>query len=107
MNISKELIINTSPSVSVASRQELTHKGCFAVFCSFVLGRSAAWLVLCIIILAPRFLISYMYGIILFPIGKAVPFASHSIIINKHIVIDERLILFTQRNTYYLFNTMI
>ena len=48
-----------------------------------------------------------MYGIILFPIGKAVPFASHSIIINKHIVIDERLILFTQRNTYYLYNTMI
>ena len=47
---------------------------------------------------APRFLISYMYCIKLYSIGKSVSFASHSIILNKHIVIDLRL-LFIQRNT--------
>ena len=47
---------------------------------------------------APRFLISYMYGIKLYSIGISVSFASHSIILNKHIVIDLRL-LFIQRNT--------
>ena len=46
---------------------------------------------------APRFLISYMYCIKLYSIGKSVSF-SHSIILNKHIVIDLRL-LFIQRNT--------
>ena len=46
---------------------------------------------------APRFFISYMYGIKLYSIGKFVSF-SHSIILNKHIVIDLRL-LFIQRNT--------
>ena len=46
---------------------------------------------------APRFLIS-MYGIKLYPIGKSVSFASHSIIVNKHIVIKLRL-SFIQRNT--------
>ena len=53
-----------SPSVSVASRQKITHKDRFAAFCSFVLGRSAAWLVLCIIILAPRFQLHVWYYII-------------------------------------------
>ena len=47
---------------------------------------------------APRFLIIYMYGIKLYPIGKSVSFASHSIIPNKHIAIHLRL-LFIQRNT--------
>ena len=50
---------------------------------------------------APRFLISYMYCIKLYSIGKSVSFASHSIIPNKHIVIDLHL-LFIQRNTRLL-----
>ena len=45
---------------------------------------------------APRFFISYMYCIKLYSIGKSA-FASHSIILNKHIVIDLRQ-LFIRRN---------
>ena len=42
---------------------------------------------------APRFLISYMYGIKLYSIGESVSF-SHSNILNKCIVIDLHLLLF-------------
>ena len=52
--------------------------------CSFVLGRRGH---ACI-----------MYCIKSYSICKSVSFASHSIILNKHIVIDLRL-LFIQRNT--------
>ena len=48
--------------------------------------------------LALRYFICYMYGFKLYSIGKSVSFDWHSIILNKHIVIDLRL-LFMQRNT--------
>ena len=49
---------------------------------------------------APRFLTSYMHCIKLYPIGKSVSFASHSIIPNEHIAIHLRLLLlFLQGNT--------
>ena len=54
---------------------------------------------------APRFLIIYMYGIKLYPIGKSVSFAIHSIIPNKHIAIHLRL-LFIQRNTLLIIVTL-
>ena len=63
----------------------------------FSLGRCAALLVSCIIILGASRLDSSS-GIELYPIGKVVSFASHSMIPNKLITINLRL-LFIQRNT--------
>ena len=80
----------TSPSVSVASRPLFVRTPPLRGVACIMYYNTRRF--------APRFLISYMYCIKLNSIGKSVSFASHSIILNKPIVIDLRL-LFIKRNT--------
>ena len=85
------LLCTTSPSVSVASQPFFVSTRPLRGLTCMMYYNTRRF--------PPRFLISYMYGIKLYPIGKSVSFASHSTIPNKHIAID--------LYAYYLYNVIL